>query len=130
MKARIFCTIAWACPFSFDTTVKPSCADCQASWSPTSAIAQLHFWRTRSLIRRSTIRFSFSEWLASIIRVTRQTPTIICLGEGGGDLFDLVGLDHVPDLHVVEVLDADAALVALLHLAHVVLEAAQRAQLA
>ena len=42
------------------------------------------------------------------------------------DFFLAVALDHVADLDVVEVLDADAALVAFLHFLHVVLEAAQR----
>src|SRR5947199_358813 len=41
-------------------------------------------------------------------------------------LFDAVGLDQVADLHVVEVLNADAALEALANLAHVVLEALER----
>src|SRR5436853_7074057 len=40
-----------------------------------------------------------------------------------GDLLDDVALDLVADLDVVEVLQADAALVALAHLGHVVLHA-------
>src|SRR5437588_7851505 len=42
-----------------------------------------------------------------------------------GDLLDDVALDLVADLYVVEVLQADAALVALAHLGHVVLHAPQ-----
>src|SRR5437588_8125787 len=41
------------------------------------------------------------------------------------DLLDDVALDLVADLHVVEVLQADAALVALAHLGHVVLHASE-----
>src|SRR3989454_474905 len=43
--------------------------------------------------------------------------------ERAGDLLDAIRFDQVADLDVVEVLDADAALEALPHLAHVVLEA-------
>src|SRR5688500_10634537 len=50
--------------------------------------------------------------------------------EGARDLLGTVALDHVADLEVVEVLDADAALEALLDLLHVVLEAAERAEVA
>ena len=46
------------------------------------------------------------------------------------DLFHLVALDGVAHLQVLELLDADAALVALLHGLHVVLEAAQRRHVA
>ena len=44
-----------------------------------------------------------------------------------GDFLGAVALDDVADLDVVEVLDGDTALVALLHFADVVLEAAERA---
>src|ERR671917_1763987 len=47
-----------------------------------------------------------------------------------GDLLDDVALDLVAVLDVVEVLQADAALVALAHLGDVVLEAAQGADAA
>src|SRR5688572_20985188 len=55
---------------------------------------------------------------ASFLTVRSQRP---------GDLLGAVALDHVADFDVVEVLDADAALVAFLHFLHVVLEAAERA---
>src|SRR5690349_24061419 len=48
--------------------------------------------------------------------------------QGAGDFLHAVGFDQVPDLYVVEVLDTDAALEALPHLAHVVLEALERRQ--
>src|SRR5262245_30925936 len=48
----------------------------------------------------------------------------------GGDPFLDEDLDEVPDLDVVEALEADAALETGFHLAHVVLEAAQRSDLA
>src|SRR5919108_2290185 len=44
---------------------------------------------------------------------------------GANDLATFVDLEHVAFLHVVEVLEQDAALETLLHLADVVLEAAQ-----
>ena len=47
-----------------------------------------------------------------------------------GDLLDLVRLDDVADLDVLVPVEADAALEALLDLGDVVLEAAQRADLA
>src|ERR671933_2557178 len=47
-------------------------------------------------------------------------------GQRPGDLLRPVALDDVPNLDVVEVLDPDAALEALAHLADVVLEAAER----
>src|SRR6516225_956910 len=47
-----------------------------------------------------------------------------------GDLLDDERLDDVADTHVVEPIEADAALEAGLHLRDVVLEAAQRADLA
>src|SRR5215218_7606043 len=49
---------------------------------------------------------------------------------GGGDLLDDVALDLVAVLDVVEVLKADAALVALAHLGHVVFQTTQRADAA
>src|SRR3546814_12997523 len=46
--------------------------------------------------------------------------------ELAGDLFDLVALDLVADLDVGVVLEGHAALVAVLHFAHLVLEAPER----
>src|SRR5690606_1176192 len=47
-----------------------------------------------------------------------------------GHLFDAEALDQVADLHVVEALNVEAALEALAHLAHVVLEALEAGELA
>src|SRR5262245_8908361 len=47
-----------------------------------------------------------------------------------GELLDLVGLDDVAHLDVVHAVERHAAFEALLHLAHVVLEALERAQAA
>ncbi len=41
------------------------------------------------------------------------------------NLIDRVGFNHVAGLHVVKVLDADTALISLLHFAHVIFESAQ-----
>src|SRR5581483_3408869 len=46
------------------------------------------------------------------------------------DLVEGIGLDDVPGFEIVEVLDADAALVPLLGLPHIILEPTQRAQFA
>ena len=51
---------------------------------------------------------------------TRTEPLV----ERSSDLFDFEGLNDIADLDIVKILDADAALVALSHFAHVVLEAA------
>src|SRR5262249_39088678 len=76
MKFTILATISCTKVFSLATTAKPSTASCQLSWLPTSAIATLNLRRVRSLMLRSTMRFSFSEWLSGASRVRRQTPTI------------------------------------------------------
>ena len=102
---------------------------------------------TRALILRSTPRLPFSEWFSGMKSVSFSTPTTIGAraahsarsaaapravagAEPARDLLHLVGLDHVADLEVLEVVEADAALVARLHLARVVLEAAQAGDLA
>src|ERR671935_1635467 len=59
---------------------------------------------------------------ASRLRSPHETGS-----ELAGDLSNLVGLDHVALLHVLEVLDPDAALVPLGDLPHVVLEPPERA---
>src|SRR5256885_1962930 len=46
------------------------------------------------------------------------------------NLLGAIRLDDIADLEVVEVLDSNTALVALLHFAHVVLEAAKRSDCA
>src|SRR5262245_37169579 len=51
-----------ACFSSVLTVTTASAARCQRSWCSTSDTATLNFF-SRSLIRRSTIRLSFSDWL-------------------------------------------------------------------
>src|SRR5690349_25176255 len=43
-----------------------------------------------------------------------------------GGLFHLEALENIADLHVVEIRDADAALVSITHFVHIFLEAAER----
>src|SRR5437868_5857743 len=65
---------------------------------------------------------------------TVHSPTMIPTGQTHAselcsNLVDRVGFDDIPNLDIVEILDADSAFIALLHLTDVVLEAAQRPQL-
>ena len=55
----------------------PSSADCHESRCPTSFTITPRRSRTRSLIRRSTIRFSLSEWLSPMTTPRRAMPTYI-----------------------------------------------------
>src|SRR4029077_14226921 len=62
---------------------------------------------------------------------TVQSPTMIPTGQTHtselcGNLVNRIGLDDVPSLDIVEILDADSAFIALLHLTDVVLETTQR----
>src|SRR5688500_4943963 len=56
----------------------------------------------------------------------RSSPAPFAALERPRHFLGAVALDHVAHLHVVEVLDADAALEAFADLAHVLLEAAER----
>src|SRR5689334_4542078 len=113
------------------TVANPSTADCQASWSSTSAAATSYLARMRSMSPRTMRRLSFRLCASGICRTTWRRPTFIgeapaaggatSRSERTGDLLDGVRLDHVAFLDVVEALEADAALEALLHLARVVL---------
>src|SRR5262249_53234617 len=109
------------------STLNARSARCQVSCPPTSTSEMWKRSRTRSRSLRTTLRFSFSEWLCSTTMEKRQTPTYMTSRrlERRRLLDDLVGLDHVADLDVVEAGDLDTALVALLDLADVVLEATQ-----
>src|SRR6185436_12958305 len=130
-------------PITDTATTPRTCSSSQ----PTSATLTL--WRAaiRSFICATTRRLSFSERAPGTRNWSRSTPTQIdssgapyCLMQSRrtgsaasarrGDFLDQERLDLIADLHVVEVLEADAALVALLDLAHVVLEATERAELA
>ena len=62
-----------------------------------------------------------------------SSATVISLGRASdrlGDPFDGEDLDDVPDLDVVEAIEGDAALGARLHFTDVILEPAERGQLA
>src|SRR5512134_799276 len=61
-----------------------------------------------------------------VMRGVRSVGARSAPSERALDLDDLEGLDHVALAHVVVVLEGDAALEALAHLAHVVLLAPQR----
>src|SRR6185312_3827860 len=93
-------------------------------------------------LRRISAR---SRWISSAtLRLRGVVRCGMFVGAGGGEprlprpfpserargLDDLVHLELVALLHIVEVLDRQAALEARLHLAHVVLEALQRIELA
>src|SRR5690606_20892510 len=58
----------------------------------------------------------------------RAPAGAVCTSERPCNLLHLVGLDDVALAQVVPALDADAALEPLAHLAHVLLEAPQRAE--
>src|SRR5499425_2164986 len=116
-------------------------ARCQRSWSSTAATETLNRAFSLSVMRRSTCRFDFSEPESAICSVRRATPTNMAaprleaegrprLEQAGPGLLDLEVLDDVEVLEVGEPLDTDAALEALLHLAHVVLEPLQAGHLA
>src|SRR5262249_2166723 len=109
--------------------------------SSTSATETLNRAFSRSVMRRSTCRFDFSEPESAICRVRRATPTNIgCtsprgrgaarLEQAGPGLLDLEVLDDVEVLEIREPLDTAAALEALFHLAHVVLEPLEAGHLA
>src|SRR5689334_13258377 len=79
----------------------------------------------RSLNERTTLRLSLSDLAPGIERLSLRMPTNMISAELRLDLFDLEALDDVAFLHVLEVLERDAALEPLGDLLHVVLEAAQ-----
>src|SRR5215213_3732519 len=61
---------------------------------------------------------------------SKRSTSTTTASDRAGDLFDLVGLDDVAVLHVLEVVETDAALEAVANLAHVVLEPTERTDLA
>src|SRR5256885_2162131 len=85
------------------------------------------------MIRRRALRLSFSDRAPRIKSANLSTPTTIgaawvpnfLLRQRRPDRLQLVRLDDVALLEVVEVLQADAALEALVDFLHVVLETAQ-----
>src|ERR1044072_3989775 len=104
-------------------------ARCDRSWCSTSATLTAKCWRSAEVRPLTTWRFCLSERTPGIRRSNRSTATTTAL-DAAGDLFDLVGLDDVAVLEVLIVLQADAALVAVANLADVVLEPAERRDLA
>src|SRR6185503_10914431 len=114
-------------------------ARCQSSsWSPSATEAPKRRW-SWAFTDRSSLRLPFSERFSGKCSSTERMPTQPAPKalRGGGrsrrrrveigalDLTRLVDLQHVAFLEVVEALEQDAALEALLDLADVVLEALQ-----
>src|SRR6187401_1761473 len=127
----------------------PRATRCQTSRWPTSATPTPSALR-RSFTRRTDIRLSLSDCASGRKTSTDRSATNVetsepgcrawaiapksldrcCLGDRRGDALHGEDLDDVADLQIVVALEADAALEARLDLGHVVLEAAQRAELA
>src|SRR5215211_4481313 len=95
----------------------------RSSWWSTSATAQLSL-RSAAARRLTTERLSFSDEASGSRRSSRSRATNI---PSSWDLDQFVGLDLVGFLDVLEVVEADAALVPGRDRAGVVLEPAQRA---
>ncbi len=107
------------------TSAQSKVARCQVSWPSISATEAPRWARSASLTERTTCRLPFSEWesaTCSLISI-RQTNANSLI-QGLLDLRGLERLDHVADLDVGEAVEGDAALLALLDLAHIVLETA------
>src|SRR5215467_9504167 len=102
-------------------------ARCHRSWYSTSDTATLNFF-SRSLTRRRTIRFSFSDRAPGTCSSTVNSPTTIN-SRRDCDSFHREDFDHVADLDVVEPLEPDAAFEAGLDFAHIVLEPPERSDL-
>src|SRR6202162_4731238 len=73
-KRRTFWHISSACLLSALTQATPITADCQRSWSSTSATATLKVLRSRDVSERTTWRLSLSEALSGTWRVTVSVP--------------------------------------------------------
>src|SRR6185503_3148168 len=111
------------------TIATPRVARCHRSWFPTSATDALKRVRTRSFTWFSTDRLAFRESEAGRKSSSRRVPTLIS-GEPARDFLEHVGFDHILLLDVVPAFERDSALVAGRDLADVVLEAADRLDLA
>src|SRR4051795_12577717 len=119
------------------TQATVSRARCQSSWWSTSATDAPKRRCSCALTESSSLRLPFSEWFSgkwsSAERMpTQPAPKALGSGRRRGrvevgalDLTRFVDLEHVAFPEVVEALEQDAALEALLNLAHVVLEALQ-----
>src|SRR5258706_1232586 len=107
-------------------TVKNTLA---CDWSPEISTPVSVTMPTRGSRTSRRISSASSRWICSAMRARRgalMTPS----SEGARDLDHLEDLELVPDLHVVEVLDAESALETRFHFLHVVLEALERIELA
>src|ERR1051325_9418257 len=117
------------------------------SLSLTSTLAYTRGWRRSGVtsapvtVTKPTIRGSFADSVRKVAtstrtasatrsarRVLRRRASRRC--QCASDLLLPVALEHVSDLEVVEVLDSNAALEAFAHFFDIVLEAAQRADVA
>src|SRR3990172_4112835 len=76
MKATTLDIIWWACPSLVVTQLMPSDANCQRSWSSTSATATLNLLCSRAMSDLTTCRLSLSEWFWGRRSQTRQRPTV------------------------------------------------------
>src|SRR5215216_4988268 len=115
---------------SFATQAMPNTAFCQRSCSSTSATERLNFSLRRSFRLCKTCRLSFSDWLSGMNSSTVHTPTIMPTvhdrqrSELGSDFIDRIRFDNVAGFHVIEVLNAQPAFIALLHFLNVVFKSA------
>src|SRR3954471_4684850 len=151
MVVRAVASTSSTWPRRLPMATTPSATRCQTSRWPTSATPTPSALR-RSFTRRTDIRLSLSDCASGRKTSTDRSATNVetsepgCrawamaspisrlspagLGDRRGDALHGEHLDDVADLQIVVALEADAALEARLDLGHVVLEAAQRAQLA
>src|SRR5512146_2382601 len=138
-----------ACRRSPATTHAVSSAFCHLSWCAVSATETLKRSWSRSLRLFTTERFSFSDCAPKTSSSHATTPTTTApplpgpvrgsgavgglrssgTGERPRDFLHAVALDMVAHLQVIVPGDVEAALEALAHLTHIVLEALQARQL-
>src|SRR5436309_3741234 len=137
--ARALWSSSRTCPPSAATTAMPIAARCHRSWYSTSATDARTRSRNRSLSERTTCRLSFSDCAAGRCSSKRTIPTTIDCSLGFDcdartrpalqrprQLLDLERFELVAFLELAEAVERDAALEALLHLPHVVLESLER----
>src|SRR5581483_10196545 len=122
-------SLAWR--ESPDTQASARVARCQTSWWSTSATEISKRRRRVSLRPLRACRLPLSEptsgrCSSTVPTATRAPATGPAPLQRAGDLFGGERLDHVVGRHPLDAFDADAALEALQHLAHVVLEPLER----
>src|SRR3990172_8366556 len=132
MKFTAFDTTSLARRASLATQATARVARCQrSSWS-TSATETLKRCLTFSFIPFRTWRLPFSESTSPRCSSTSPSATAadtLLVLQGAGHFFGRVRFDHVPHADVGHALDPDPAVLALEDLAHVALEAPDRADL-